>query len=44
VTNIAHTEIILLGNGVRYSYEFEQTPHGIPLAGSLPALLRSTHS
>jgi hypothetical protein len=44
VTNIAHTEIILLGNEVRYSYDFEQTRHGIPLSGSLLGLLRSTQS
>ena len=44
VTNVAHTEIILLGNEVRYSYDFEQTRQGIPLSGSLLALLRSTQS
>ena len=44
MVDIAHKEIILLGDATRYSYDFGQTSHEISLPGDLPALLRSTQS
>src|SRR5262245_55334391 len=41
---IAHKEIILLGDAIRYSHDLDKQGHRILLAVKVPALLRSTQS